>query len=320
MPTHVRCEEHPNRSTWPKLNKFPNCTKTTLEGVVTTENHTHGQIGSTWLHLMPPNVPGAWLSHQMPLAKSCCWGAGFGTLRSGGGKRRGAHRGRHTYLSSVHSSKLSIYSRMMPCSAQKHIHAWGLQRSKLLFLNPLLHPSHPQYTHIVCYWLMDIPELATLQPQLFQLLSAAYKRLKEMDETKQLPCWQFAKCFALFSQKRTKPKWDTGSMTSKVLRPWKQHADFKVDCMCPDEVMLWVLPLHASPSHFSYSLSSPAQGVKPKLHTAISGSRPSKRRQTKPLPLPGLLSFSGTTKIVKHKTKLWAQRYVTLGRKDLSGE
>lgn len=155
---------------------------------------------------------------------------------------------------------------------------------------------------------MDIPELATLQPQLFQPLSAAYKTPEQMDEPEKLPCWQFSKRFALFSQKRTKPKWDTGSMTSKVLWPWKQHADFKVDSMCPGEVTLCILPLHASPSHLACSLSSPVQGVKPNLHTAISGSWPSKRRQTKPLPLPGLLSSSGTTKIVKHKTKLWAQR------------
>lgn len=94
---HVRCEEHPNRSTWPKLNKFSNCSKTALEGVVTTENHTHGQIRSTWLHLMPPNVPRAWLSHQVPPAKSCCWGAGFGTPCSWGGVGRGeVHTGAGT--------------------------------------------------------------------------------------------------------------------------------------------------------------------------------------------------------------------------------
>lgn len=114
MPIHVRWEEHPNRSTWPKLNKFPNCSKTTLEGVVRTEKHTHGQIRSTWLHLMTPNVPGAQLSHQVPPAKSCCWGTGFGTLQSWGGERRGAHRARHTCLFEVHSLKVSIYTKRRP--------------------------------------------------------------------------------------------------------------------------------------------------------------------------------------------------------------
>lgn len=146
MPTHVRCEEHPNRSTWPKLNKFPNCSKTTLEGVVTTENHTHGQIRSTWLHLMPPNVPGAWLSHQVPPAKSCCWGAGFGTLRGWGGERRGAHRGRHTCLSQVHSLKVSIYSEMMPWFCSEARLRLGVTKEQAVVSKSCPAPPHPQHS------------------------------------------------------------------------------------------------------------------------------------------------------------------------------
>lgn len=144
MPTHVRCEEHPNRSTWPKLNKFPNCSKTTLEGVVTTENHTHGQIRSTWLHLMPPNVPGAWLSHQVPPAKSCCWGAGFGTLLGWGGERRGAHRGRHTCLSQVHSLKVSIYTEMMPWFCSEARLRLGVTKEQAVISKSCPAPPHPQ--------------------------------------------------------------------------------------------------------------------------------------------------------------------------------
>lgn len=82
---------------------------------------------------------------------------------------------------------------------------WGYKgRSKLLFPNPVL-PLHTLGTAcILCYCLMDIPEPATLHPQLFQHLSAAYKSPKDTDKPGKLLGWQFSKCFALFLQREDK--------------------------------------------------------------------------------------------------------------------
>lgn len=77
-------------------------------------------------------------------------------------------------------------------------------RSKLFFLNPLLHLQTLGTACILCYCLKNIPELATLHPQLFQPLSAVYKSPKEMHKPGKLLGCQFSKCFALFLQRQDK--------------------------------------------------------------------------------------------------------------------
>lgn len=83
----------------------------------------------------------------------------------------------------MHSLKSECLHQEVILALLRSMSAFGgyKERSKLLFPNPVL-PLHTLDTAcILCYCLMDIPELAILHPQLFQPLSAAYKSPKETD-------------------------------------------------------------------------------------------------------------------------------------------
>lgn len=205
---------------------------------------------------MPPNVPGAWLSHQMPPAKSC-WGAGFGTLHSWGGERKGAQRGRHTCLSQVHSLKVSIYSKMMPWFCSETHLCLGVTKEQAVVSKFCLAPSHPQ--HSFCCVL-----LVNGHPWTCHSSDTAFPT-SQCNPTRDPNRWMspgncldgiFQNVLPFFFQKRWKPKWGTAFMTSKVLWLWNQHANFKVHSMCLGEVTLCTLPLHANTSHLSSFTSS----------------------------------------------------------------
>lgn len=110
-PAPARCEEHPCRSTWPKLCKFPNCSKTTLEGVVSTEITLMDRLG----------VPGYISFLSCPGGMSISAGATCQGLMRGWAERGAQHIKAGT---PVHSLKSRISIEMMPllCSeAQLHL-------------------------------------------------------------------------------------------------------------------------------------------------------------------------------------------------------
>lgn len=112
-----------------------------------TENHTHGRNRSTWLHLMTPNVPGAQLSHQMPPANSC-WGTGFGTLHNWGGERSIQGQAHMLVLSAFLKSEYLYQEDTLALLRSMSAFGGYKGRSKLLFLNPVLH-LHTHSLHSV---------------------------------------------------------------------------------------------------------------------------------------------------------------------------